>query len=161
MKTRSVISFLLVAVACNNTRQTTTDDTAAADGDTARATIQVPVTGCYAHVSARDTVRLKVEVFPNVVTGTLSYNFFEKDRNTGEIEGRLMGDTLLADYNFMSEGKRSVRQVVFLIRDGVAIEGYGASEEKDGKMVFKDLKQIDFSKGMKLSKVSCVEEVQP
>ncbi|GAA4442453.1 hypothetical protein GCM10023091_29330 [Ravibacter arvi] len=161
MKTISIISLLLVAVACNNTRQTAADDTATVDGDTTRATIQVPETGCYANTFGSDTVQLKVEVFPNVVTGTLSYNFFEKDRNSGEIEGRLMGDTLLADYNFMSEGKRSVRQVVFLIRDGAAIEGYGASEEKDGKMVFKDLKQIDFSKGIKLAEVSCVEEVQP
>lgn len=159
MKTIQII-FLLLAVACNpNTTQTTGEAADTADKDTARMTIQIPESGCYANISGRDTVRLKVETFPNVVTGTLVYNFFEKDKNTGEIEGRLTGDTLLADYTFTSEGIRSTRQVIFLIRDSVAIEGYGDVEEKDGKMVFKDISKIDFSKGMKLTKVSCVEEI--
>lgn len=162
MKTTLIISLLLATVACNpDTRQTAADDTGPADEDTTGMTIQIPETGCYANISARDTVKLKVETFPNVVTGTLLYNFFEKDKNTGEIEGRLMGDTLLADYTFMSEGIRSTRQVVFLIRDSIAIEGYGAMEEKEGRMVFKDIREIDFSKGMKLTKVSCVENIQP
>lgn len=162
MKTILIISFLLATVACNpDTRQTAGDDTSPAGGDTTRATIQIPVTGCYVNISAKDTVKLKVETFPHVVTGTLFYNFFEKDKNTGEIEGRLMGDTLLADYTFMSEGIRSTRQVIFLIRDSIAIEGYGALEEKEGRMVFKDIREIDFSKGMKLIKVSCVEDIQP
>ncbi len=162
MKTILIISLLLTIVACNpDTRQTTSDDTDSVNGDTARVTIQIPETGCYVNISARDTVKLKVETFPNVVTGTLLYSFFEKDKNTGEIEGRLMGDTLLADYTFMSEGKRSTRQVIFLVRDSIAIEGYGAMEEKEGKMVFKDIREIDFDKGMKLVKVSCVEDIQP
>ncbi len=160
MKTTLIISLLLTAAACNpNTRQTTGDDTDPADEDTARMTIQIPETICYENISARDTVTLKVETFPNVVTGTLVYSFFEKDKNTGEIEGKLMGDTLLADYTFTSEGTRSTRQVIFLIRNSVAIEGYGEVVEKGGKMIFKDIREIDFSKGMKLEKVSCVEEI--
>ncbi len=159
MKTTLIISLLLAIVARNpGTRQTTSDDADPADGDTTRAVIQIPVTGCYVNISARDTVKLKVEAFPNVVTGTLLYSFFEKDKNTGDIEGKLMGDTLLADYTFMSEGKRSTRQVIFLVRDSIAIEGYGTLEEKEGRMVFKDVREIDFSKGMKLTKVSCVED---
>ncbi|ODS73991.1 MAG: hypothetical protein ABS46_19795 [Cytophagaceae bacterium SCN 52-12] len=160
MKTILIISLLLVTVACNPSPKQTTDDTGPAGEDTTRMTIQIPKTGCYVNISARDTVRLKVETFPNVVTGTLRYNFYEKDKNTGEIEGRLMGDTLLADYTFMSEGKRSTRQVIFLVRDSIAIEGYGVMEEKEGKMVFKDIREIDFSEGMKLVKVSCVEDIQ-
>ena len=77
---------------------------------------------------------MKVEVFENVVTGTLSYKFYQKDSNKGEFEGTLKGDTLLADYTFMSEGTQSVRQVVFLIKGETAIEGYGDIEEKDSKL---------------------------
>lgn len=159
MKTILIISLLMATVACNPNTKQTTDGTRPANEDTPRVTIQIPETGCYVNISGRDTVKLKVETFPNVVTGTLLYSFFEKDKNTGEIEGRLTGDTLLADYTFMSEGKRSTRQVIFLIRDSIAIEGYGALEEKEGKMVFKDIREIDFSKGMKLAKVSCVEDI--
>lgn len=160
MKTTLIISLMLATAACNpNTRQTAGDAAVPADEDTARMTIQIPETVCYENISARDTVTLKVETFPNVVTGTLVYSIFEKDKNTGEIEGKFMGDTLLADYTFTSEGTRSTRQVIFLIRDSVAIEGYGEVEEKDGKMIFRDIRKIDFSKGTKLAKVSCVEEI--
>ncbi len=160
MRTILRISFLLAAAACSNsTKQETGESTTV--GDTSRVTIQIPKTGCYINISSSDTVKLKVETFPNVVTGTLLYNFYEKDKSIGDIEGKLSGDTLLADYTFTSEGERSTRQVLFLIRDSIAIEGYGAMEEKAGKMVFKDIRRIDFSNGMKLVKVPCVEDLQP
>ncbi len=160
LRTILSLSFLLATVACNNNAKQTDDENKAAV-DTSMATIQIPETACYVNISGRDTVKLKVETFPNVVTGTLLYNFYEKDKNTGDIEGKLSGDTLLADYTFMSEGRRSTRQVIFLIRDSTATEGYGVLEEKEGKMVFEDVNRVDFSKGMKLLKVSCVEDIQP
>ena len=67
------------------------------------------------------------------------------------------GDTLLADYKFMSEGKLSTRQVIFLIQGDDAIEGYGNSEEKDGKMVFKNINEVVFGKGLILKKAECKE----
>jgi len=119
--------------------------------------IMIPASSCYSSATGKDSVHLKVEVFPNVVTGNLSYNFYEKDSNKGEFEGKLYGDTLLADYTFMSEGKQSIRQVIFLIKDGNAIEGYGNMEEKNGKMVFVNQKEISFGKGLVLKKVPCGE----
>ncbi len=98
-----------------------------------------------------------MEVFPNVATGRLSYKFHEKDNNTGDLEGQLHGDTLLADYKFMSEGIQSTRQVIFLIKDNTAIEGYGNLEERSGKMVFKNQEEIIFGKGLILKKVPCGE----
>jgi len=92
-----------------------------------------------------------------VVTGKLSYQFFDKDSNIGEFDGRLYGDTLLADYKFMSEGKLSTRQVILLIKDSVATEGYGDMEEKEGKMVFKNTNDITFGKGLILKMVECGE----
>jgi hypothetical protein len=117
----------------------------------------IPSSSCYFSTTGKDTVKLKVEVFPNVVTGRLSYNLYQKDSNKGEFEGYLHGDTLLADYKFMSEGKLSTRQVIFLIKDNIATEGYGDMEEKDGKMVFKNTNDITFGKGLVLRKVDCGE----
>ena len=93
----------------------------------------------------------------NVVTGKLSYKFYEKDSNKGEIVGKLNGDTLLADYKFMSEGQLSTRQVVFLIKNNVAKEGYGKMEEKNGMIVFKDMRGVSFETGLALNKVECGE----
>ncbi len=57
----------------------------------------------------------------------------------------------------MSEGKESVRQVIFLIKDNIAVEGYGNMEENNGKMIFKNQKEIVFGKGLILKKVECGE----
>lgn len=117
----------------------------------------IPKSGCYASFSGKDTILLKTEVFPNVVTGILKYQVWEKDKNEGTIEGKLSGDTLFANYTFTSEGQTSVREVAFLFNDHQAIEGFGDMEEQNGKMVFTDKSRINFSKGTKLSPIDCVE----
>lgn len=146
----------LVLVSCNEQSTDTAnkrEDTAIAD--TSRMTIQVPTTTCYSYATANDTVYLKVEKFPNVVTGLLEYRLKEKDRNSGDIDGVMKGDTLVADYRFMSEGRESTRQVMFLIHGDTAIEGYGDMKDENGKMVFTKPANANFSKGMKLLKVDC------
>lgn len=153
-----VHTALLALIACNESpsnTNTSNTDSATVAADTGKMTIQIPQSTCYRYATAGDTITLKVEKFPNVITGLLNYTLKEKDRNRGEIEGVLRGDTLVADYSFMSEGTRSVRQVVFLIKDDVATEGYGAMNEKDGKMVFVNINAVDFSKGTRLNKVDC------
>lgn len=117
--------------------------------------IMVPESGCYASFSGKDTILLKIEVFPNVVTGILKYHIWEKDKNEGTIEGKFAGDTLFANYTFSAEGQTSVREVAFLINGDQAIEGHGDMEEKNGKMVFTDKAGIDFSKGTRLTPIDC------
>lgn len=128
--------------------------------DTNNMSVQIPATACFRSISGKDTVQLKVETFPNVITGTLSYRYYEKDANSGDIEGIRMGDTLLADYNFVSEGVQSTRQVIFLLKSNSAVEGYGEMIEEDGKMMFKSLSNIDFTKSTPLQMVSCIEDVE-
>ena len=75
--------------------------------------------------------------------------------NQGIIQGELRGDTLLAEYEFKSEGIVSTREVAFLKkRDGFA-EGYGEAEEKEGKMLFKNAAGLTYSDTVILKKVSC------
>lgn len=153
---------LITFIACNNASNGKVDEPIDTNtGDSTVMKIQIPGSKCYRSITGKDTFNLKVETFPNVVTGSLTYNFFEKDKSSGELEGYLLGDTLVANYSFMSEGQRSVRQVVFLIKDGEATEGYGDMEEKEGGVVFKDFRKVDFSKGLVLKEVSCVENEQP
>lgn len=121
------------------------------------AKIMIPQSGCYASLTGSDSIWLKVEVFPNVVTGVLNYNISGKDKNAGTFDGKLYGDTLVADYSFYSEGRLSVRQVAFLIKDSSVVEGYGDIQEQNGKFVFNNVSTIDFSKGLRLQKISCVD----
>ena len=158
MKYSFLFLFLgaIAAASCNNEPKKSTEVTTIADtSKPVENKIMIPVSSCYLSINGKDTVFLKTEIFPNVVTGILSYKFHEKDSNKGDIDGTLSGDTFIADYKFMSEGKQSTRQVIFLINDSVATEGYGNMEERDGKMVFKNVNDIAFGKGLRLKKVSC------
>ncbi|MBB4803183.1 hypothetical protein HNP37_003258 [Flavobacterium nitrogenifigens] len=89
------------------------------------------------------------------VNGKLSYNLVGKDKNEGSLIGNMKGDTLIADYTFMSEGVSSVREVAFLQKDGAFIEGYGDVVEANGKFSFKDKKTLKFDAKNTLSKVDC------
>ena len=110
---------------------------------------------CYEYVQGNDTIQANILVQSNIVSGDLIYKLYQKDKNTGKITGTINGDTLSADYTFMSEGKESVRQVVFLRKNKTLLEGYGESEEKDGKMVFKSMKGLNFTSSLQLLEVPC------
>jgi len=112
---------------------------------------------CYSGNIKKDTILMQLMVKGNQVTsGKLSYNFYEKDKNEGTLIGVLKGDTLVADYTFMSEGISSVRQVVFLRKGNIYVEGYGdVVEVASGKVIFKDIKQLKFDGKSVLSKVDC------
>lgn len=110
---------------------------------------------CYSYTVNKDTVSLHLSVFDAVISGELDYHLHEKDRNTGTIEGSMHGDTLFADYRFSSEGMESIRQVAFLKKDNLLVEGYGDVEEKDGKMIFINRQEINFGKGVVLQKIDC------
>ncbi|MBS7253047.1 hypothetical protein [Flavobacterium branchiicola] len=92
------------------------------------------------------------------VNGKLSYNLVVKDKNEGTLIGNMKGDTLIADYTFMSEGVSSVREVVFLQKDGALIEGYGDVASANDKVTFKDKTKLKFDQKNTLTKVDCKVE---
>lgn len=98
---------------------------------------------------------MKITENNGVVSGTLMYNFFEKDKNTGTIKGEMKGDLLVAEYSFHAEGMESVREVAFKKMGKNFIEGYGESEEKDGKYVFINLDSLKFSNSVLLGPYDC------
>ncbi|MES2575447.1 MAG: hypothetical protein V4572_10930 [Bacteroidota bacterium] len=110
---------------------------------------------CYLGIINKDTFSMSLEIKGNEISsGELNYNFFEKDKNEGTLAGELKGDTLFADYTFTSEGVSSVREVAFLKKGNTYTEGFGDIVENNGKVVFKNAKQLKFGK-LVLSKVDC------
>jgi hypothetical protein len=110
---------------------------------------------CYRYIKNKDTVILKMRSANGLVTGTLMYNFYEKDKNTGTIEGKIDGDLLFADYTFNSEGVKSVRPVAFKKTGNQFIEGYGETEENNGKMSFKNKDSLNFDHSITLAPFDC------
>lgn len=118
-------------------------------------TIAAKQTDCYQFTQKRDTVSLTLHQDGAAVTGDLNYRFYEKDKSKGTLSGEMKGDTILGEYTFDSEGMRSVREIVFLKKDGKLYEGYGDVEEKGGKVTFKNRSALKFGEGVVLSKTDC------
>jgi hypothetical protein len=110
---------------------------------------------CYQYISQKDSAFLSLETKNNQVTGTLSYNLFEKDKNNGAITGIIKGDTIIADYTFQSEGMTSIREVVWLKKNDQLLEATGDIEEVNGKAKFKNLSTLSFGKSMIFKKTDC------
>ncbi len=67
----------------------------------------------------------------------------------------MKGDTLFAEYKFMSEGTESIREVAFLKKENDFVKGYGDSEEKNGKMIIKNKSGLNFNNNLILKKGAC------
>jgi hypothetical protein len=141
----------------NSSDRVDTDSIANSPDTTLLPTDAIAANGreCYQWVKGRDTIKMTLKKDGEEMTGDLAYRFYEKDKSHGPIAGEMIGDTLLAEYTFDSEGMRSVREVIFLKKDGKWYEGYGDAEEKGGRMVFKNRSAIKFGEGSVLSKIDC------
>jgi hypothetical protein len=81
---------------------------------------------CYSAIIKKDTISMSLNIKgKEIASGKLVYNFFEKDKNEGTLVGEIKGDTLFAEYVFVSEGVSSIRQVAFLKKGNSYIEGFG------------------------------------
>lgn len=110
---------------------------------------------CFQYIKNRDTANLSVKTENNKVTGSLGYNLYEKDKNSGTFTGIVKGDTLIADYTFQAEGRSSLRQVVLLKQGDNLIEGFGDVEEVNGHVKFKDISKLKFENSIVFGKIAC------
>ena len=148
MKNTSIIALSLVIFASCNTEKKQESTT-----KTEVKTTQTET--CYQHTKDSSTIRLNVTINDNMITGNLTYDYYQKDKSKGTIKGQLKSDTLFADYTFMSEGVESVREVVFIKTANGWIEGYGEIDDKDGKVVFKNRNKITFDNNVVLKETAC------
>ena len=101
--------------------------------------------GCYRMIIKNDTAVISLNTAGDSVSGSLSYNWFERDDNDGTFKGVIKNDSLVvADYTFQSEGVTSVRQVVFKIKDSVLLQGYGELQERNDTSFFRDVNLVIF-----------------
>ena len=110
---------------------------------------------CYQYINKRDTATLSFKQDDHTISGSLGYNLYEKDRNAGTISGVVKGDTIVADYTFQSEGKSSVREVVWLKKGETLVEGFGEVQDVNGKTKFKAINKLTFTDAMVFTKTTC------
>lgn len=114
---------------------------------------------CYQAIIEKDTITLTVDINSiNEFTGELEYSYVQDHKNFGTLLGNVKGDTIYADYTFQSEGKTSIKELAFLKKDSnTLIEGYGTTVEMNGKVAFKDKKNIKYDGNVIYNKIDCSE----
>lgn len=111
---------------------------------------------CFSYSGEKDTIFMSLHIKDNsIVEGDLIYSLYEKDKNKGSFRGTLKGDSLFADYKFISEGKTSTREVFFLKTESGIIEGYAPVEGTESKTVFSD-HNFKFDNSRTLKRIDCL-----
>jgi len=123
--------------------------------DTSSKTLPVDLNGCYLMNIGKDTAKLHLEVEGIHVSGTLSYKRFEKDSNSGTIDGIIEGEKIKLWYRFASEGKISVREVYFKIVGGKLAEGYGDIGLRNDTAIFKYPSTLNYEEKHPYLKTAC------
>ncbi|WP_017256824.1 hypothetical protein [Pedobacter arcticus] len=142
----SATAFLFAACNQNQPKQTTEETT------TENTKV---ATQCYLGLSGKDSVTMSINNIDGNVTGTLVFNFLEKDDSNGDIKGSFSGDTLFVNYVFNAEGTVSKSPLVFLKKGDDLQQGYGDIVTYLGKTYFKDHSAIKFDQGFLLKPVDC------
>jgi hypothetical protein len=153
---------LLMICSCekNDGKQTNVEnrkpDTLAVSEDPNQISEKENVDFCYMNVIAKDSMFLSYKITNGNVIGKLKYKNFEKDSNSGDITGKISGDTLKVNYKFASEGSVSEREIYFLQDSGVLLEGIGKyAESTSSKSVYESPKAINYNKGQRLIPTDC------
>lgn len=112
---------------------------------------------CFLYNDSSNIISLRVNYRNDSLFGALAYDIEgnEKEDKSGTVKGVWKGDLLVADYTFMSEGVWSVRQVIFKKSGTSLIGAVGEMEDKDGKMVFKNMDALNFNHSIVLHEVDC------
>ncbi|MEO5650913.1 MAG: hypothetical protein ABIR03_13455 [Ginsengibacter sp.] len=154
---RLVLISLLFFTACNSQPNSSATAEVAKDSIKNFKQINKPflIDGCYISVLKKDTAFLKIDNANGQVMGNLVYNHFEKDDNTGTINGKIQDSLIIAYYTFQSEGMTSVREVVFKISGEKLIEVYGNIDMKGDTAHFKNIGQIKFQEEQTFVKEAC------
>ncbi|MBO9732762.1 MAG: hypothetical protein J7623_29235 [Chitinophaga sp.] len=133
MKTPYIVLALGTGILASCHQQGQQQTTAVTDSLPAETEKKV---NCYEKTLGKDTVLLTLTYQDSVATGKLVYNFFEKDKNTGDFNGIVHQGIIRGKYTFYSEGVESSRPVIFKVTKEQAFEAVPESFDKQGIPVF-------------------------
>lgn len=143
-----LLSIAVLTSSCGNTDTNRNTDTASTPSTKPS---EEPLKGCYIAVIKRDTFQLAItEVKGNQISGSLIYNFWEKDRSKGTFTGEYNNGILMANYVFNAEGTTSERPVVFKKVPEGFVEGFGETKTKGSKEVFANPDAVEFGQSYTL-----------
>ena len=113
--------------------------------------------GCYTAILNKDTSELVLQHINGATSVSVELDIanFEKDKNSGTINGEIKDDLIVGWYKFFSEGKSSVRQIVFKIEGDTLLEGYGDIQRSGDTALFKNISSLNYLKDRPFVKRDC------
>lgn len=118
-----ISALALIILSCNANEESTTTSATQAKQAYSKASLSF---GCYRMIVDKDSAIMQLNLGNgDSVIGTLQYNRFEKDDNSGDFTGIVDSNKVIGWYKFQSEGVITVRQAIFKIVGDKLAEGYG------------------------------------
>jgi len=113
------------------------------------------LSGCYQMIIGKDTAWMNIILQGNSLIGKLNYKRFEKDNSTGGLQLQFTNGKWEGWYDFLSEGKASVRQIIFKYDEGTFEEAYGDVIMKQDSVFYKYPSTLNFERGHPFRKMAC------
>jgi hypothetical protein len=154
--TGMLIGLVALVCSCNNQSKTSSAVNNDSPNTLAEATADTVSSGCFSQVVQKDTALLQVENNKGNISGALTYNYFQKDRNDGTFKGEQSGDVINGWYLFKSEGVMSVRQVSWKINGNELWPAIGEVVEKNDTTVFKEPENLRYDSTRPFRKIPCI-----
>ena len=156
MKKVFIVFILYFTCGCSGDDNTVPSaETPAAAHNDSSASVPANLAGCYRMTIEKDTAFLELKQEGDSLYGPLVYKRFEKDSNTGTVRMKLLKGLANGWYVFHSEGKSSVRQIIFQASDSSLAEGYGDIEMKGDSACFKYPHALRFEEKHLFVKMAC------
>jgi len=160
------LGLIMLLFACQSNQQDTKEqdnlnaDTANMDtvfhGIDGEVNNGVIVRECYLEVDGRDSLKLNIEIDEQLsVTGKLDFANYQMDSSSGEVSGKIIGDTLVLVHEYQAEGTLNKVERVFLKQNDQYFLGKGETEEVDGVYVYPDRSEISFENTRVLDRIEC------
>ena len=153
-----IFLFLGVTIACFSCTQSVTEKNEKnIDSIVKDSVVVLPVDldGCYVMIISSDSAFMKLEQKNDALFGTLHYKRKEKDSNTGKVILKRIGARAEGYYTFNSEGKTSVRQIIFKIKPNAFAEAYGDIEMRNDTATLKFPHALNYEEKHPFNKVNC------
>lgn len=156
MKKNLFIFQIFILAACHNNSADTTPEKA----DSTQAVQTIPVSsadfsGCYRKVLQRDMILLQIQQSGDSVSGTMSFDNYQKDSSSGTVKGKVQKDTIVLWYNFFSEGMHSVMEIILKKTEDGLVRAVGPIEARGDTALFKNHNELQFDPQQTLKKIEC------
>jgi len=147
---------ILLIGSCNDKGKTSSSALQDSASITKTVGADTAISGCFSQVVRNDTALLEVENNKGNVSGVLTYNYYQKDRNDGTLQGEQTGDIIKGWYLFKSEGVMSVRQVSWKVNGNELWPAIGELAEKNDTTVFAQPDKLRFDSANAFRKIPCI-----